>query len=84
MHAKSFVVDGIWSTVGSLNFDNRSMSLNNESNLVVLDEGIGREMDETFLEDLRYSKEIILDEFRQRSAWQKFLDWGAARFWRVL
>jgi cardiolipin synthase A/B len=84
MHAKSFVVDGIWSTVGSLNFDNRSMSLNNESNLVVLDEGIGREMDETFLEDLRYSKEIILEEFRQRSAWQKFLDWGAARFWRVL
>jgi cardiolipin synthase A/B len=84
MHAKSFVVDGIWSTVGSLNFDNRSMSLNNESNLVVLDEGIGREMDETFLEDLRYSKEIILEEFRQRSAWQKFLDWGAARFWRIL
>jgi cardiolipin synthase A/B len=84
MHAKSFVVDGIWSSVGSLNFDNRSMSLNNESMLVMLDEPLGRQMDEIFLEDLRYSKEIILEEFRQRSTWQKFLDWGASRFWRVL
>ena len=37
MHAKTFVVDGVWSTVGSMNFDNRSLAFNNESNLVALD-----------------------------------------------
>jgi len=36
LHAKTFVVDGQWSTVGSMNFDNRSMALNDESTLMVL------------------------------------------------
>jgi cardiolipin synthase len=84
MHAKTFVVDGIWSTVGSLNFDNRSISLNNESNVVVLDEGFGRRMDEIFLDDLRYSKEITLAEFRRRPRSAKLLEWGASRLWRIL
>ncbi len=43
MHAKTFVVDGVWSTVGSLNFDNRSLVFNNESNLVALDEASRRD-----------------------------------------
>jgi cardiolipin synthase A/B len=84
MHAKAFVVDGVWSTIGSLNFDNRSMSLHNESNLVALDEGIGREMEEIFLEDLRYSKEMVLEEFRRRPRWEKVVEWFAARLWRIL
>ena len=37
LHAKTFVVDGEWSTVGSMNFDNRSMALNDEATLMVLD-----------------------------------------------
>jgi cardiolipin synthase len=84
MHAKTFVVDGIWSTVGSLNFDNRSISFNNESNVVVLDAGFGRRMDEIFLDDLRYSKEITLAEFRRRGWGAKLLEWGASRLWRIL
>jgi cardiolipin synthase len=84
MHAKTFVVDGMWSTIGSLNFDNRSISHNNESNIVVLDAGIGQQMDEIFLEDLRYSKEINLEEYRQRPLHRKVLEWGASRLWRVL
>ena len=67
MHAKTFVVDGVWSTVGSLNFDNRSLVFNNESNIVALDERVGATLDSLFMDDLRYAKEIKLAEFERRS-----------------
>jgi len=84
MHAKTFVVDGVWSTVGSLNFDNRSLVFNNESNIASLDEGVGSTLDSLFMADLRYSKEIKLAEFEQRSWTEKLLEWGANAFQRVL
>ena len=84
MHAKTFVVDGVWSTVGSLNFDNRSLVFNNESNIVALDEGVGATLDSLFLEDLRHSKEIKLAEFEQRSLVEKMLEWGANTLQRLL
>lgn len=84
MHAKTFVVDGVWSTVGSLNFDNRSLVFNNESNIVALDEGVGASLDSLFMEDLRHSKEIKLAEFERRSWTEKLLEWGANAFQRVL
>jgi cardiolipin synthase len=77
MHAKTFVVDGIWSTIGSLNFDNRSLVFNNESNIVALDERVGASLDSLFMDDLRYSKEIKLPEFERRSLGEKLLEWGA-------
>jgi cardiolipin synthase len=84
MHSKSMVVDGMWSYVGSMNFDNRSLSFNNESNLVTLDRGIGAQMDSIFLDDLKWSKEIKLDEFRKRPLSGKILEWGAQKLRRVL
>lgn len=71
LHSKTIVVDGAWSTIGSMNFDNRSLAFNNESNVVVLDTAFGAQMDATFFEDLKYSQEITLPEFRQRSGWQR-------------
>jgi cardiolipin synthase A/B len=84
MHSKTVVADGIWSSIGSMNFDNRSMAFNNESNIVVLDRAFGAQMDSTFLDDLRYSKEITLAEFRERSVWSKMLETGAMLFSRLL
>lgn len=84
MHAKTIVVDGLWSSVGSLNFDNRSLAFNNESNLCVLDSAVGAKMDSIFFADLRYSKEIKLDEFRKRSWTKKVVEWGANALSRVL
>jgi cardiolipin synthase len=84
MHAKTFVVDGVWSTVGSLNFDNRSLVFNNESNIVALDERVGATLDSLFMDDLRYSKEIKLDEFSRRSWVEQLLEWGANTLQRVL
>jgi len=84
MHAKTIVVDGLWSAIGSMNFDNRSIAFNNESQIVALDAGVGKQMDEIFLEDLKYSKEIKLETFRKRSWTGKVLEWGAQKLRRIL
>ena len=84
MHAKTIVVDGLWSAIGSMNFDNRSLAFNNESNLVVLDARFGAEMDSVFLADLGHSTEMHLEEFRKRSRWQKMLEYGAVLLSRLL
>ena len=84
MHAKTFVIDGVWSTVGSLNFDNRSLVFNNESNVVALDERVGADLDSLFMNDLRYATEIKLDTFERRSWAEKLLEWGANTLQRVL
>ena len=84
MHAKSMVVDGMWSSIGSMNFDNRSLSFNDESVLVVLDRNVGAQMDSVFMDDLKWSKEIILEEFKKRPLSGKILEWGAQKLRRVL
>ena len=84
MHAKTFVVDGMWSTIGSLNFDNRSIAFNNESNLVALDSVVGARMDSIFVADLQLSREITLEQFRQRPRGRRMLEWGANLLSRLL
>jgi cardiolipin synthase len=84
MHSKSIVADGLWLTVGSMNFDNRSIAFNNETNLIALDAATGATMDSIFLADLRYSREIKLTEWRQRGWWRRPLEAGAALLSRIL
>ena len=71
MHAKTVVVDGVWSVVGSANMDIRSKELNQENVLGILDEGLGRQLQETFLQDIRHAEEIDLERWRKRSRWQR-------------
>ena len=84
MHAKTFIVDGLWGSIGSMNFDNRSLAFNNESNLVFLDSTLGAQMDSTFLDDLTRSKEIMLAEFQRRPWYNRVIEYGAAVFSRLL
>ena len=84
LHSKTIVADGLFSAIGSMNFDNRSMAFNNESQLVVLDSAFGRQMDSTFMDDLRFSKEIQLDEFAKRSAFSKLMETVASVMSRLL
>ncbi|HVS61407.1 MAG TPA: phospholipase D-like domain-containing protein [Gemmatimonadaceae bacterium] len=84
MHAKSMVVDGVWSCVGSMNFDNRSLSFNDESLLVALDPAVGAQMNSIFMDDIKWSQEMKLDEFRKRPLSNKVLEWGAQKLRRVL
>jgi len=67
MHAKTMVVDGIWSTVGSSNFDDRSFRLNDEVNVNIFDETLAAEMDAMFEEDLKRCAEITIGRFTRRS-----------------
>ena len=84
MHAKTFIVDGMWGSIGSMNFDNRSLAFNNESNLVFLDPTLGAQMDSTFMDDVTRAKEITLEEFRRRPWYNRVIENGAAVFSRLL
>jgi cardiolipin synthase len=78
------VADGQWSTIGSMNFDNRSMALNDESTLMILDPTVGRQMDEIFRDDLRYAQEITMTTFQQRSWWARLTERLANLMTRLL
>jgi cardiolipin synthase len=58
MHAKTMVVDGLWTTIGSSNFDDRSFRLNDEVNVNVYDPGVAAQMEQMFFEDLARSEEV--------------------------
>jgi len=66
MHAKTLVADGVWSIIGSMNLDNRSLALNEEAVLLVQDARLGAFMDSLFLADLSRSEEIRLEAFLAR------------------
>ena len=84
LHAKTFVVDGLWSSIGTMNFDNRSLALNDEVTLMVLDASAGQRMDSLFLADLRHSTEITAAHFRQRPWSERVEEWGANLITRIL
>jgi cardiolipin synthase len=79
LHAKTAVIDGSWSTVGSTNIDTRSFLHNSELNVVVLGDAFGLEMEKAFQEDLRDSDVITLEAWRHRPLTSRMKEW-AARF----
>lgn len=84
LHAKTFVVDGLWSSVGTMNFDNRSLVLNDEVTLMVLDPEFGQKMDSIFMADLAHAAEIDSARFAQRSWTERMNEWFANLISRVL
>jgi len=65
MHAKTAVIDGFWSRVGSTNLNISSWVGNAEIDVVVEDVDFGKRMQEMYLEDLENATEIVLDENRR-------------------
>ena len=68
LHAKTMVVDGAWSSVGSVNFDNRSFQLHDEATLGIWDEHFAGLLTESFEADLERSERIDAGRFKDRSA----------------
>jgi cardiolipin synthase len=66
LHAKTLEVDGIWSTVGSANWDWRSFASNDELNIVIIDEGFAQQMRTMFEADLAAATPITLDQWKKR------------------
>ena len=83
MHVKAMVIDGIWSVIGSANFDNRSLELNDEVAVGVSDEGLAAALTRDFEADLTRSHGLKLDDWRRRSILQKSREWFWSMFGEV-
>ncbi len=66
LHAKTAVIDGVWSTVGSTNMELWSFLRNDEVNAVILSKDFAQEMEAMFANDLLNSKEILLEQWEKR------------------
>jgi cardiolipin synthase len=74
LHQKIIVVDGLWSSIGSSNFDDRSFQLNDEVTVGVIDANIAAGLKSAFESDLRSAEERHFDEWKNRSLWHKLED----------
>jgi cardiolipin synthase len=76
-HCKVLVVDGLWTSVGSTNFDSRSFRLNDEANLNIHDREFARRQLADFENDLGNSRRITFQEWQDRplreKAWEHVL-----------
>jgi cardiolipin synthase len=71
LHQKYMVCDGVWSTVGTTSFDNRSLGLNDESNVCVYDRDFAAQLAKIFADDLASCRRVTLEEWRGRGAMTK-------------
>jgi cardiolipin synthase len=72
MHNKVMVVDGIWSTIGSINLDNRSMRKNAEANVAIYDRGFARVMEEMIENDLLSTERFTKERWKKRGLPTRF------------
>ncbi len=77
-HCKVLVVDGLWTSVGSTNFDSRSFRLNDEANLNVYDKALAAQQLRDFEEDLKKSRRVTLEEWLARPWHEKVKEKAAS------
>ena len=75
IHAKIMVTDGLWSVVGSTNFDHRSFGINDEVNLAALDGDLAARIEEDFRRDAAASHRVTYEEWYRRSPVERFNEW---------
>jgi cardiolipin synthase len=71
LHHKTMVVDGLWTTVGTTNFDNRSFALNEESNLCIYDRQVACTFEQIFNSDLEGCARVDLASWEKRGLWTR-------------
>ncbi|HET9864945.1 MAG TPA: phospholipase D-like domain-containing protein [Steroidobacteraceae bacterium] len=83
LHSKSIVVDGVWSSIGSTNFDWRSFVHNDEISVCVIDQGFAREMNAAFDRDLADSRRITAESWRHRGLAERLKEllWLPLQYW---
>ena len=79
-HCKTMIIDGLWTSVGSANFDNRSFRLNDEANLNIIGTDIAEAETRAFDADLERASEVTHADWLARPAWQRATDGAAALF----
>jgi cardiolipin synthase len=76
-HCKIMVVDDLWVSVGSMNFDNRSFRLNDEANLNIIDRDFAEEQARVIADDKRASRQITLRDWQHRPWRENAVEWLA-------
>ena len=71
LHQKTMVVDGVWATIGTTNFDNRSFALSEETNICFHDPSLVEQLRDVFCADLALCEQIHLPDWKKRGAWQQ-------------
>jgi cardiolipin synthase len=84
LHAKTAVIDKVWSTVGSTNLDFLSMLNNDEVNAVILDRTFADDVEKMFVRDIANSRQIQPDEWEQRPILPRVREWFVNLFVRWL
>ncbi|MHC1741784.1 MAG: cardiolipin synthase [Syntrophobacteraceae bacterium] len=79
LHAKTAVIDGVWSSVGSTNMDLWSFVRNDEVNAVILGLEFAEQMETMFQKDLENSREITLEAWKKRPFRERVKEWLARR-----
>jgi cardiolipin synthase len=74
IHAKTMVVDGVWATVGSTNFDHRSFALNDELNVVFYDRSVVERLGAAFESDLAHARRVTYEAWQNRGLRAKVLE----------
>ena len=74
MHAKTIIVDSVWATIGSTNFDNRSFALNQEINLTVYNREIAQRLERIFADDLKYAERVTYEQWQSRSLYERVIE----------
>lgn len=74
LHQKVIIVDGVWSCVGSTNFDRRALQLNDEVSMGVLDAGLASQLKGVFNDDMKFCEERHFEEWNHRGMWHKAED----------
>jgi cardiolipin synthase len=74
LHQKVMTVDGMWSAIGSSNFDDRSFETNDEITLAVLDASLAGQLDAVFEKYVPRATEIELERWNRRGLWHKLKD----------
>ena len=74
LHQKVIIVDGIWSCIGSTNFDRRALQLNDEVSMGVLDPVLASQLKAVFADDMKFAEQRSLEQWHHRGLWHKAED----------
>ncbi|HET8546734.1 MAG TPA: phospholipase D-like domain-containing protein [Bryobacteraceae bacterium] len=82
IHAKTLVVDSLWSVAGSTNMDSRSFNINDEINLAVADTTVAARLEQDFRNDVSQSHQITYDQWKRRPMIERAQEWFGSLYQR--
>lgn len=80
LHAKTAVIDGVWSTIGTTNLDRRSFLFNREVNAIVVGAAFAERTEALFAQDVSHSHRIVGGKWQRRYMVERLLEWIANVF----